>query len=72
MRAATISRRNVFAWVLPAALLLFTGAAPPAAPQTPAVEQFERTIPLPSGGTFSLSNINGSIEIEGWDRSEVQ
>jgi len=72
MRAATFSRGNVFAWVLPAALLLSAGAAPPARAQGPAVEQFERNVPLASGGTFSLSNVNGSIEIEGWDRDVVE
>ncbi len=72
MRAATFSQGKVLAWVLPAALLLSAGATPPARAQGPAVEQFERTVPLASGGTFSLSNVNGSIEIEGWDRDEVE
>ena len=72
MRSATFLRGTVLSSVLPVALLLSTAAAPCLAAQTPAVEQFERAIPLPSGGAFSLSNINGSIEIEGWDRPEVQ
>jgi len=72
MRAATFSRARVFAWMLPAALLLSAGAAPPVRAQGPAVEQFERTVPLASGGTFSLSNVNGSIDIEGWDRDLVE
>ena len=34
-------------------------------------ETVERTVPLPSGGAFSLININGSVVVEGWDREEV-
>jgi DUF4097 and DUF4098 domain-containing protein YvlB len=38
-----------------------------------AVEKtFEATYPLSSGGSFSLTNVNGSVEIRGWDREEVQ
>ena len=72
MKAATFSRGNAIRWYLPAALLLFAGAAPRAAAQRPAVEQFQRTVPLAAGATFSLSNVNGSVEIEGWDRDEAE
>ncbi|GAI90502.1 unnamed protein product, partial [marine sediment metagenome] len=37
----------------------------------PPVEEFQRIVPLDSGGTISLENINGNIEIYGWDREEV-
>jgi hypothetical protein len=57
--------------ILPVALLL-SAAATPAAPQRPTVELFDRTVPLPAGGSFSISNVNGSIDIVGWDRDEVQ
>jgi len=33
---------------------------------------FERTLPLQAGGTFSLSNVNGSVQVQGWDRNEVE
>ena len=46
------------------------GAAPSA--QLPGVETFERTVPLAKGGSFSFSNINGAVEIEGWDRDDVR
>lgn len=37
-----------------------------------AVEKvFEATYPLPSGGSFSLTNVNGSVEVRGWKRDEV-
>ena len=36
------------------------------------VQNFQRTLPLPAGGVFSLANVNGSITVEGWAREEVQ
>jgi hypothetical protein len=35
------------------------------------IERFEQTYPLNADGRISLSNINGSITIEAWDRNEV-
>jgi len=35
-------------------------------------ELFQQTYPLPSGGTFSLSNVNGAVHVSGWDRQEVE
>ena len=35
-------------------------------------ERFEQTYPLTANGRVSLSNVNGSITIEGWDKSEVK
>ena len=35
-------------------------------------EVFERTYKLPSGGSFALSNVNGSVQVETWNREEVQ
>ena len=34
-------------------------------------ERFEQTYPLTSNGKVSLSNVNGSIVIEAWDKNEV-
>jgi len=58
---------------LPALAANDTTASQTGASQTPAAktEVFDRTIPLPSGGTFSLTNVNGSIAVEGWDREAV-
>jgi hypothetical protein len=33
---------------------------------------FLKTYPLPSGGHFVLDNVNGSVQVEGWDREEVE
>ena len=35
-------------------------------------EEFHKTVPLNATGRVSLENINGSVEITGWDRNEVQ
>lgn len=33
---------------------------------------FLHTYPLPPGGSFLLENVNGSIQVDGWDRDEVE
>ncbi len=71
MKLAALSPARFAALLLPAALLL-SAAALPAMPQRSSVESFDRTVPLPAGGSFSISNVNGSIDIVGWDRDEVQ
>jgi len=38
----------------------------------PEVQEFEKIVPLDAGGTLSLENIDGDIEIQGWDRNELQ
>lgn len=35
-------------------------------------ERFEQTYPLSVGGRVSVSNVNGSIAVENWDRNEVK
>lgn len=35
-------------------------------------ERFEKTYPLTANGRVSVSNVNGSITVEGWDRNEVK
>lgn len=35
-------------------------------------EVFQRTYPLVAGGSFMLENVNGSVQVEGWDRDEVE
>ena len=76
MRAAAFLKASRLAPALLAAGLLSMGAvaaaARPAAAQDAAVETFDRTVPLPAGGSFSLSNVNGAVEIEGWDRDAVR
>ncbi len=33
---------------------------------------FDRTYPLSPGGSFSLENVNGSVQVDGWEREEVE
>jgi DUF4097 and DUF4098 domain-containing protein YvlB len=37
-----------------------------------ATDVFQRSLPLPPGGTFSLKNINGSVQVEAWERPTVE
>lgn len=53
-----------------------------AAPQPPAIvaavaqgdekERFEQSYPISANGRVSVSNVNGSIVVEAWDRNEVK
>lgn len=46
--------------------------APPAAVSQDETEVTEQVFPINADGKIEVSNINGSIEIEAWDRSEVK
>src|SRR5215475_8847648 len=35
-------------------------------------EEFHKTVPLNANGRVSLENVNGNVEITGWDKNEVQ
>lgn len=35
-------------------------------------QTFEHSYPLAPGGSFLLENVNGSVQVEGWDRDEVE
>jgi DUF4097 and DUF4098 domain-containing protein YvlB len=35
-------------------------------------EDFHKTVPLNANGRVSLENVNGNVEITGWDKNEVQ
>ncbi len=36
------------------------------------VQVFDQTYPLRSGGKFTLENVNGSVQVDGWEREEVE
>src|SRR4030095_16176116 len=42
------------------------------AQQDEIIEKFEQSYPLNPNGRVNVSNINGSITIEAWDRNEVK
>lgn len=33
---------------------------------------FHQSYPLPAGGSFLLENVNGSVQVDGWERDEVE
>lgn len=60
-----------------AILLLLAGVVMVAAPAFGAAvpsnrQTFEHVYPLTPGGSFLLENVNGSVQVEGWDRDEVE
>ncbi|MGH9747644.1 MAG: DUF4097 family beta strand repeat-containing protein [Candidatus Acidiferrales bacterium] len=58
-----------------ALLLLLAGVMIVATPGFAAAtnhQVFEQIYPLPPGGSFLLENVNGSVQVDGWDRNEVE
>ena len=35
-------------------------------------KEFNQSYPLQAGGSFELQNVNGTVEVQGWDRNEVE
>src|SRR5690349_24072017 len=35
-------------------------------------KEFNQTYPLQPGGTFELQNVNGTVDVQVWDRDEVE
>src|SRR5271165_5866616 len=62
------SRGAVFAALV--AMILAPSAY--AASPNNVTEEFHKTVALNANGRVSLENINGNVEITGWDRNEVQ
>jgi hypothetical protein len=59
--------RNGWLWIA-----LFAAVFIAVAPANAATKIFDRTLPLQPGGVLALSNVNGSVQVEGWDRNEVE
>ncbi len=57
---------------LRAGLILFVLAAAYAAPGWAISKDFDQSYPLQPGGTFELQNVNGTVEVDGWDRDAVE
>lgn len=55
-----------------ACLCLFVLAAIGAVPSYGITKDFNQNYPLQPGGTFELQNVNGTVEVQGWDRNEVE
>ncbi|MGH8276836.1 MAG: DUF4097 family beta strand repeat-containing protein [Steroidobacteraceae bacterium] len=41
-------------------------------PARAGTQTFDRTVPLREGGRFSIDNVNGSVEVEGWEQQAVE
>src|ERR1700740_3280271 len=52
----------VLVWALPVA----------AAPGFAISKEFNQSYPLQPGGTFDLQNVNGTVEVQGWDKDVVE
>jgi hypothetical protein len=35
-------------------------------------KEFNQSYPLQAGGSFELQNVNGTVDVQGWDRNEVE
>lgn len=68
--STVIHERFLRRGLLLVALLAGASLVIPAA--SAATNVYQRTLPLHAGGTFTLSNVNGSVQVEGWDRNEVE
>ncbi|HTH51189.1 MAG TPA: DUF4097 family beta strand repeat-containing protein, partial [Pyrinomonadaceae bacterium] len=56
----------------PVALPAVQNASPAAYVRVDETEHFDQTYPLSPNGRVSLSNVNGGITVEAWDRNEVR
>ena len=36
------------------------------------IDEFHKIVPLSPGGTLSLTNVNGNVEIHGWEQEELE
>ncbi len=59
-------RATVFSFCLPLMAALW------AAPGYAISKDFDQTYPLQPCGTFELQNVNGPVDVQGWDRNEVE
>ncbi len=54
------------------ASLILAGLLVLTTPGFATVQVFDQTYPLHSGGKFTLENVNGSVQVDGWEREEVE
>src|SRR6266852_6266721 len=43
-----------------------------AAPGFAISKEFNQSYPLQPGGSLELQNVNGTVDVQGWDRNEVE
>jgi hypothetical protein len=54
------------------ALLVLALAVVCAVPSYAITKEVNQSYPLQPGGSFELQNVNGTIDVQGWDRNEVE
>ncbi len=54
------------------ALVLCALSAGSAAPGFAISKDFDQSYPLQPGGSFELQNVNGTVEVQGWDRDTIE
>src|SRR6202022_699207 len=47
-------------------------AAASAAPCFAITKEFNQSFQLEPGGSFELQNVNGTVDVQGWDRNEIE
>src|SRR6476660_1205411 len=57
--------------IVPAILLVCTLAVA-AGPGLAISKEFNQSYTLQPGGTFELQNVNGTVEVQGWDKDVVE
>ena len=61
-------RHSVRAIALLILALVIIGAVPTHA----ITKEFNQSYPLQPGGSFELQNVNGTVDVQGWDRNEIE
>lgn len=61
--------RRAFCFASLLTLVLVTASA---APCFAISKEFNQSYPLQAGGTFELQNVNGTVEVQGWDKDVVE
>jgi len=54
------------------ALVILLAATIWAVPSQAITKEVNQSYPLQPGGTVDLQNVNGAVEVQGWDRNEVE
>src|SRR6267378_7192278 len=58
-------------FVLPSLLVLILTVVF-AVPGFAITKEFNQTYPLQPGGSFELQNVNGTVDVQGWDRDTIE
>jgi hypothetical protein len=72
VQSSSLEGRSGFASVVWRALVMIACAVCLSLPGFASNQTFHRTYPLTEGGSFLLENVNGSVQVEGWDKDEVE